>query len=84
MERAHGLDSFQVINDIGAMSFGLWHTMQALLKIGATSFEKVTSLPAIDPPALPAGVKRKQSAARHPTTRVNTTFFIAISPPINS
>src|SRR4051812_15631464 len=39
--RAHGRASSKVINAIGAIAPGRWHSTQFLYRIGATSFEKV-------------------------------------------
>ncbi len=41
IDLAHGRASSNVVSDIGANIVGRWHSTQLLLKIGATSFEKV-------------------------------------------
>src|SRR6185503_13957555 len=46
IERAHGRASWKEMSDIGAIDPGWWHSWHFAWKIGATSFEKVTGLPA--------------------------------------
>jgi hypothetical protein len=70
------------MSDIGAMSFGRWHSMQCLLNIGATSLAKVTFFALFFASLAPLiGEATRQSAARKATANeIEIVFFIKILP----
>ena len=75
--RAHGRAASYVVSDIGAISPGWWHETQLALKMGATSFEKVSPVwvRGAWAPAVPCH-SRKAAAPTVPTMRKRDIVII--------